>query len=197
MPSQSKQRTVVRLIAAALSAVLSTAAMAQSGQIFAYPNGGQGQQQQEQDRYQCHQWSVSQTGFDPAAMPSPQAAVPPPPGAYSDQQPQQQSGGTSILGIGGGLLGDAAKGAALGAAGGALTGDAGKGAAIGALASTALGALTRANQPAQQAAPPPQQQGYDYYQQNQAQAMQERQRKQGDYNAAFGACMKARNYTVN
>jgi len=34
--------------------------------VVAYPMNGQGQQQQEQDRYQCHRWAVSQSGFDPA-----------------------------------------------------------------------------------------------------------------------------------
>lgn len=186
--------------------------LAQSGQVFAYPNAGQNQQQQQADRYQCHQWAVSQTGFDPTSAPPPNAA-PPPPGGYSDRQPppppQQQQSSGGFLGIGnggmfkgGGMLGDAATGAALGAAGGALTGDAGKGAAIGALASTALGFATKAmnNQNQQQQPPPPaqqQQQGYDYYQQqNQAYAA-DRARRQGDYNAAFGACMKSRNYSVN
>ena len=52
--------------------VAATPAQAQSAQVFAYPSGGQSQQQQEADRYQCHQWAVSQTGFDPTAMPPPQ-----------------------------------------------------------------------------------------------------------------------------
>ena len=92
---------------------------------------------------------------------------------------------------GGGMLGDAATGAALGAAGGALAGDAGKGAALGALAAGVLGAATRATSPTtqQQAAPTP-----NYQQQA---FTQDQQRRLGDYNAAFGACMKARNYTVN
>ena len=34
--------------------------------VIAYPAYGQGPEQQEQDRYQCHRWAVSQTGFDPA-----------------------------------------------------------------------------------------------------------------------------------
>ena len=34
--------------------------------VVAYPMYGQGQAQQEQDRYQCHRWAVSQSGFDPA-----------------------------------------------------------------------------------------------------------------------------------
>lgn len=34
-------------------------------QIFAYPKNGQSEQQQANDRYQCHQYATNQTGFDP------------------------------------------------------------------------------------------------------------------------------------
>ena len=34
-------------------------------QMFIYPRLGQGEKQQADDRYFCHQWAVSQTGFDP------------------------------------------------------------------------------------------------------------------------------------
>ena len=122
------QQTAAVLLVLGCSLVTVTPANAQSGQVFAYPSGGQSQQQQEADRYQCHQWAVSQTGFDPTAMPPQQAAVPPPPPqGYSDQPPPQQQSSGGFLGIGnggmfkgGGMLGDAATGAALGAAGGAL-----------------------------------------------------------------------------
>lgn len=33
--------------------------------LFVYPKQGQSQQQTDSDRYQCHQWAVGQTGFDP------------------------------------------------------------------------------------------------------------------------------------
>lgn len=36
-----------------------------SNQIFVYPRSGQTDQQQRNDRYECHRWAVSQTGFDP------------------------------------------------------------------------------------------------------------------------------------
>ena len=35
------------------------------GGLFFYPTNGQNQQQQSQDQWQCHQWAVQQTGFDP------------------------------------------------------------------------------------------------------------------------------------
>ena len=183
--------------------------LAQQAQIFAYPSAGQSQQQQGQDRYECHQWSVSQTGFDPTTAPPVSGAPPPPPGyGYADQAPPPPPPQGGLLGLGnggffqgGGVVGDAATGAALGAAGGAIAGDAGQGAAIGALASTVFGAVSRSSSRNQ---PPPRQ---DYaqqqqYQQQQMQAQtdqmyQDRMRRTADYNQAFGACMKARNYSVN
>jgi hypothetical protein len=34
-------------------------------QLYIYPKQGQSEQQQAQDRYECHRWGVSQTNFDP------------------------------------------------------------------------------------------------------------------------------------
>jgi len=33
--------------------------------LFVYPKNGQSEQQTQNDRYQCHEWAVGQTGFDP------------------------------------------------------------------------------------------------------------------------------------
>jgi len=33
--------------------------------IFVYPRKGQSEEQQTKDRYECHRWGVSQTGYDP------------------------------------------------------------------------------------------------------------------------------------
>jgi hypothetical protein len=38
--------------------------------LFAYPKGGQSMEQQTKDREECHQWAVSQTGFDPSQPPT-------------------------------------------------------------------------------------------------------------------------------
>jgi hypothetical protein len=37
-----------------------------SDELFAYPNRGQSTQQQANDRHECQQWAVDQSGFDPA-----------------------------------------------------------------------------------------------------------------------------------
>lgn len=74
---------------------------------YVYPAKGQSQERQQKDMYECHEWAVKQSGFDPS-------------------QPVEESTPRH------GLLGGAARGAALGAVGGAIGGDAGKGAAAGA-----------------------------------------------------------------
>jgi hypothetical protein len=33
--------------------------------LYVYPKNGQSRQQTDNDRYQCHEWAVGQTGFDP------------------------------------------------------------------------------------------------------------------------------------
>lgn len=49
-----------------------SAAQAQAGDgrgamsLYVYPKKGQSEQQTENDRYQCHEWSVGQTGYDPS-----------------------------------------------------------------------------------------------------------------------------------
>ena len=35
-----------------------------SDELFVYPKKGQSEQQQAEDRYECHSWAVQQTGFD-------------------------------------------------------------------------------------------------------------------------------------
>jgi hypothetical protein len=37
--------------------------------LFIYPRQNQSEQQQATDRYECHKWAVSQTGFDPTQPP--------------------------------------------------------------------------------------------------------------------------------
>jgi hypothetical protein len=63
--------------------MLTVAHSAWAQQQFIYPDRGQSQAQQDQDKYQCSQWASQQTGFDPTVPPPiPQASAPPPPGMY-------------------------------------------------------------------------------------------------------------------
>lgn len=84
-------------------------------QLMVYPAHGQSPQQQQQDSYNCHVWSVQQSGYDPS-NPAAQPAAP----SFGSASKETLRGG--------------ARGAAAGAAIGAIAGDAGKGAAIGAVA---------------------------------------------------------------
>ncbi len=139
-------------------------------QQYIYPTRGQSQEQQNQDRYECHTWAVQQTGFDPTRA---QVAQAPPP---AQEAPQ------------GGLFRGAARGAAVGAVGGAIGGDAGRGAAIGAATGGLIGGMRRRDQVARQ-----QHQQQQYQQQQQA-AMQQ---GQAAYNQALAACLQGRGYAVN
>jgi len=47
---------------------------AASSQTYNYPKNGQTDEQQATDRYQCHQWAVSQSGYDPTRSSAPSAA---------------------------------------------------------------------------------------------------------------------------
>jgi hypothetical protein len=116
---------VMVLTVALVSAFFAAAAWAQ--QLFIYPLRGQSEQQQQQDRFECHQWAVQQTGFDPTV-----GLAPPPPGATGS--------------LAGGAVRGAAGGAAIGAIGGAIGGSAGRGAGIGAGTGAALGTLRRNSQ---------------------------------------------------
>ena len=100
--------------------------------MFVYPANGQDAEQQQKDEFECHQWAVQETGYDPTK---------------AQQAPQQQTAqkGQAVKGAAGGAL--------LGLGIGSLSGDAGKGAAIGAGAGAlAGGAKQRQQQKQQQAA---------------------------------------------
>lgn len=155
---------------------------------FAYPSGGQSEEQIQKDTFYCHNWAVSQTGFDPTRN-----YAPPP--AYTTAPPPGTSGyfGSGDVGQGG-VVRDAAGGAALGAIGGAIAGDAGKGAAIGAASATLFGGVKRNQRKSEEAAWRQQQQ----QQQDQQQAAYQQQinAMSNDYRRAYSVCMSARNYTV-
>jgi hypothetical protein len=119
--SAHRSRRVLTLTAIAVSALLAGSA---SAQVNIYPQRGQSAEQQQRDRFECHQFAVQQTGFDPTM------------GA------QRAPSGTALGGAGRG----AATGAAIGAIGGAIGGSAGRGAAIGAGAGAVFGGLRRNSQ---------------------------------------------------
>jgi len=153
----------------ALLVAPSAAPLAQD--LYAYPNQGQSQEQQDKDQYECFNWSKQQSGFDPMAMPTASAPAP------------------SNKSTGPGLLGGAAIGGGAGAIGGAITGgSAGKGALIGAGLGGLLGGLTSNSQKNKN-----QQKHKDWERQQAGQYQQGR----SNYNRAYSACMTGRGYTVS
>ena len=188
------------MVTAALGlAFVSTASAISDG--YAYPVAGQVSKQQTQERFECHAWAVNQSGFDPTAvepLPGPTHSDPP----AQRQGRQQRSRGPLGIGNGGffqggGLFGDAASGAALGAAGGAIAGDAGGGAAIGALAGALLGALNRTSQPSASVQPSAEYDDAHIREQARIDRLYGERRNQHDkYRRAYNACQTARDHAA-
>src|SRR5688500_3342695 len=94
-------------------ALLPSAALAQQ---YVYPAKGQSADKQKKDEYECHQWAVKQTGFDPTKAPPP-AAAPPPPTTATGTTPGAGVRGAARGAVVGEIVGDdAGAGAAAGAA---------------------------------------------------------------------------------
>ena len=101
----------------------SPSARAPITQVYFYPKHGQTTEQQSRDHYECYNWAMQQTGFDPSqsSIPSPRRVkvVPMPPPGHD----------TIALSIAGAVLGaliagprHAGQGALIGAGSGALFG---------------------------------------------------------------------------
>ena len=142
-------------------------------QVYFYPQKGQTVEQQSRDHYECYNWAIKQTGFDPSLSPLPPEqrvrVVPLPPPGHD----------TAAFAVVGAVLG-----AILGgrhAAGGALIGAAG-GAIAGAASDTARQEEARKQEEA-------------YARWDQARYNQFVQ-KELDFRRAMGACLEGRGYSV-
>jgi hypothetical protein len=144
-------------------------------QIFVYPNNAQSADQLDRDRYECNNWAVKQSGFDPS-----QAQVPP------HERVQVVAMGPPP---GSNTLAGAATGAVLGAIVSPPRA-AGGGALIGAVAGAILGASADAANQQRTAAI---QQSYD---QRDLQAQARFEQRSRDYRRAISACLEGRGYTV-
>ena len=147
-------------------------------EFFAYPPAGHTEAQQQQDRFECHQWAVEQSGFDPAAPP--EAAV-----RDAAQTPAVDASGRPVVG-------GAVKGAVIAEAAG---GDASEGAAAGAALGVLQGRRDK-REAAEQRARAEQQARTDARQAEAAYA-QELAAKRAAYDRARGVCFQARGYTVS
>jgi len=145
-----------------------------AAQVYFYPKEGQTKEQQGRDHYECYNWAVKETGFDPATSHVPTddrvRLVPMPPPGYD----------TATLAIAGAVLG-AILGGRRNAPGGAIIGATG-GAIVGAASDSAR--LEAAKQ--QQSA---------YAAQNQTRTAQFAE-KEMNFRRAMSACLEGRGYNV-
>ena len=140
--------------------------------VYFYPSQGQTAEQQDRDKFECHNWAVAQSGFDPSAPSTPphlhvQAIEGPPPGS-----------GVAV-------------GAATGAVLGAVVSDpweAGQGAVLGAIAGAVVGGIAE-SAAAQQARERSAASARDL----QAARLEEQAR---NYRRAMSACLDGRGYNV-
>jgi hypothetical protein len=181
-------RTVAATLALAVLAIPCSLPVAAQSNVLAYPAKGQSADQAKKDEYECSSWARQRTGFNPSQRP-PQVQ------AYYSDAPRSSGRGFGSGETGqGGVLGDGARGAALGAMGGAIAGNAGKGAAIGALGGAIFGGAKRSSR---------QQQEADWHAQQQAQLQSEQRRldqqyqqQRAQYDNAYGLCLEGRGYQV-
>ncbi|MCK9362623.1 MAG: hypothetical protein M0P74_03330 [Syntrophales bacterium] len=145
-----------------------------AAQVYFYPKEGQTKEQQGRDHYECYNWAVKETGFDPATSQVPTddrvRLVPMPPPGYD----------TATLAIAGAVLG-AILGGRRNAPGGAIIGATG-GAIVGAASDSAR--LEAAKQ--QQSA---------YAAQDQTRTAQFAE-KEMNFRRAMSACLEGRGYNV-
>lgn len=142
--------------------------------IIVYPAHGQTAQQLDKDRYECHEWAVMQTGFDPSG---PQL---PPAGRVVVQQANAPGTHTAVGAIVGAVLGAAIAGPR----------DAGLGLVMGGITGAAIGSSGDAAEAAQARAA--QQQANEAYAHN----YQAFEIGANNYRRAMTACLVGRGYTV-
>jgi len=143
-------------------------------QVYFYPKEGQTTEQQSRDHYECYNWAMQQTGFDPSQSSIPPErrvkVVPMPPPGHD----------TAVMAIAGAVLGALIAGPRH-AGGGALIG-AGSGAVVGAMSDASR------QQYAQQM-----QEAYV----NRDQALDARyEEKARSFRRAMSACLEGRGYSV-
>jgi hypothetical protein len=144
--------------------------------VYAYPQSNQSPDQQERDRYECSNWAVKQSGFDPSAPNVPPhdryrvVAAGPPPGS-----------GTAVGAITGAILGAVIAGPR----------NAGAGLIVGGVAGGLVG--TAAEQQQRAAADAQAQQFVDN---RSAQEIAVIDARAANYRRAIGACLEGRGYSV-
>ena len=135
--------------------------------VYFYPTKGQSTEQQDRDRYECYNWAVKQTGFDPGRSLPPQERVT----VVPSRAPGEATVGAAIAGA---VIGAIVSGPR----------NAGSGAIVGAAAGGLLGAAAESSQQQQ-------------VEQFQTRRGDQRQRREaGEYRRAMSACLEGRGYSV-
>jgi hypothetical protein len=149
--------------------------VAVSADVFVYPAQGQSDKQLDRDRYECHKWSVTQSGYDPSAQtqtvtyqPVSMVRLPP-------------RGIDTVAGV----ISGAFTGAVL-----AGPYDTTEGAMIGAIAGGIMGAITESARRKEAGQ-------INAHQSAQSQAERARlETRASNYRRAISACLEGRGYTV-
>ena len=148
---------------------------APTAQVYFYPKAGQTTEQQSRDHYECYNWAMQQTGFDPSQSSIPPErrvkVVPMPPPGHD----------TAVLAITGAVLG-ALIGGRRHAGAGALIG-AGSGAVVGAASDVSRQQQAQQLQEA-------------YVNRDQALNARHEEAKASNFRRAMSACLEGRGYTV-
>ena len=135
--------------------------------VYFYPTKGQSAEQQDRDRYECYNWAVKQTGFDPGRMQAPQDRV----AVVPSRAPGEATVGAAIAGAVIGAIVSSPRNAA-------------SGAIVGAAAGGLLGAAAESSQQQQ-------------IEQHMTRRGDQRQRREaGEYRRAMSACLEGRGYSV-
>jgi hypothetical protein len=175
-------KAISRAATAALSLCVSSIVL---GQDFFYPPKGRTEAQQRQDRFECHEWSVAQSRFDPvefAARPATPVTAASTPASGADVPGQ----------AGRAVIGGAAAGAAIGEV---ADKDADKGAMVGGAAGLLRARMAEKKAATERASAQAQKQ--IAVQQAQTKQSQELRAGRDAYDRARTACFKGRGYTVS
>ncbi len=177
-------------VSAAISLCVAVPAFAQD--TFYYPPTNRTEAQQKQDRYECHEWAVAQSRFDPVNAASAQPAAP----ASATTVPSAATAQYDPSKTGRAVVGSAAAGAAIGEA---TDNDVGKSAAIGGAAGLLRARMAEKKATGQRTAEQMQAQAQSQANAQRAQAAQADQLRAGRdaYNRARSACFKGRGYTIS
>lgn len=151
--------------------VASAAPPVNLAKVYFYPTKGQTEEQQDRDRYECHGWSVRETGFDPSLhLPA---------GEERGSVIPARSTGQNIGAA-------AAVGALIGAVV-AGPGDVAKGAVVGAMAGTVMGTAAASAEQAEA------RRAEQYYA---SRSSGRYARQSADFRRAMSACLEGRGYSV-